>query len=57
MVPETIMGISIPRSIATDSTAKSAAFAFRVSNIVSIKINSAPPSIRARVASEYVFTN
>ena len=51
------MGISIPRSIATDSTAKSAAFAFRVSNIVSIKINSAPPSIRARVASEYVFTN
>ena len=52
IVPDTMIGISIPLSIATDSTAKSAAFAFNVSNIVSIKISSAPPSINARVASE-----
>ena len=57
MVPETIIGIFISLSIATSSTAKSAAFAFKVSNTVSINIMSAPPSIKARVASEYVSTN
>ena len=57
IVPEIIIGISIPLSIATLSTAKIAAFALRVSKIVSIKIRSAPPSIRALVASLKVSTS
>ena len=39
------------------STAKIAAFAFKVSNMVSIKIKSTPPSISAKVDSTYAVTN
>ena len=47
MVPETIIGMSILRSSLTSSMAKSAAFAFSVSKMVSTKSKSTPPSIRA----------
>ena len=57
IVPDIIIGISVFLSIATVSTAKIAAFAFKVSNTVSIKIRSTPPSNKAFVASVYVSTN
>ena len=50
-VTEIIRGSSRPSSSNTDCTAKIAALAFRVSKMVSIISRSAPPAIRARVAS------
>ena len=47
IVPETMIGISIFRSILTSSIANKAAFAFNVSKIVSTKSKSQPPSINA----------
>ena len=57
MVPEIISGMSIPLSVETLSTANIAAFAFKVSKIVSMKIKSAPPSNKASVDSANVSTN
>ncbi len=51
IVPETAIGRSSPSSSSTLRTANSAAFAFSVSNTVSIRIRSTPPSTSARVAS------
>ena len=51
MVPEIMIGSSTPSSSNTCCTAKIAALAFSVSKIVSIRIRSAPPAIRPRVAS------
>ena len=50
MVPETMMGSSIDISSRIPRTANNAALAFKVSNTVSIKMMSAPPSISERVA-------
>ena len=55
-MPEIIIGISTLRSSATVSIANKAAFALRVSNIVSTIIRSAPPSNKAAVASLNVST-
>ena len=57
IVPEIIIGISTLRSSATISIANKAAFAFRVSKIVSTIIRSAPPSNKADVATLNVSTN
>ena len=57
MVPEIIIGISIWRSSDTKSIANKAAFALRVSKIVSTIIRSAPPSNKADVATLNVSTN
>ena len=57
MVPDIINGMSIPLSEDTLSTANIAAFAFKVSKMVSMKIKSAPPSNRALVDSANVSTN
>lgn len=51
MVPEIMIGSSTPSSSNTPWTANIAALALRVSKMVSIRIRSAPPSIRPRVAS------
>ncbi len=51
MVPEIMIGSSMPVSSNTPWTAKIAALALRVSKMVSIRIRSAPPSISPRVAS------
>ena len=51
MVPDTMIGRSTPSSSNTSRTAYSAALAFKVSKMVSIRMMSAPPSMRARVAS------
>ena len=56
IVPEIITGNAKPNSSNALSTAKIAALAFNVSNTVSIKIKSAPPSINAFVASVYAIT-
>ncbi len=52
MVPETMMGSSMPTSSSTARTANSAALAFKVSNTVSIRMMSTPPSMSARAACE-----
>ena len=57
MVPDIINGMSIPLSEDTLSTANIAAFAFKVSKMVSMKIKSAPPSNKALVDSANVSTN
>ena len=57
MVPDIINGMSIPLSEDTLSTANIAAFAFKVSKMVSMKIKSAPPSNKASVDSANVSTN
>ncbi|MNP69308.1 hypothetical protein D3C76_1653870 [compost metagenome] len=51
MVPEIMIGNSMPNSSNTPCTAKIAALALRVSKMVSIRIRSAPPSIRPLVDS------
>ena len=51
MVPEIITGRRTPSSSKTWSTAKAAALALRVSKMVSIRMASTPPAMRARVAS------
>ena len=51
IVPETMMGSSTPISSSTSRTANSAALAFKVSKMVSIRMISTPPSISARAAS------
>jgi hypothetical protein len=51
MVPDTMTGSRTARSSNTASTANSAAFALRVSKIVSTSRMSAPPSIRPRICS------
>ena len=51
IVPEIMTGRSIPFSAKTSLVAKIAALAFRVSKIVSIRMMSAPPSIRPRICS------
>ncbi len=51
MVPETISGSCVPVSPKTDSAANSAALQLSVSNTVSIRIRSAPPSISPRTCS------
>ena len=51
MVPEIMIGSSKPCCSKTSCTAKIAALALRVSKMVSIRIRSAPPSIKPRVAS------
>ncbi|MNQ91703.1 hypothetical protein D3C85_1070970 [compost metagenome] len=51
MVPEIMIGSSTPSSSNTPCTAKIAALALRVSKMVSIRIRSAPPSIRPLVDS------
>jgi hypothetical protein len=50
IVPDTIRGRSAPISSSTPRTANSAALAFKVSNTVSIRMMSTPPSTRARAA-------
>ena len=52
MVPETMTGSSRPMSSNTSRTANNAALAFKVSNTVSIKMRSTPPSISPRTATE-----
>ena len=51
IVPEIHTGSRSPISAKTSSIAEIAAFAFSVSNTVSIMMRSAPPLISARVAS------
>ena len=51
MVPEIISGRRTPFSAKTSSTAKIAALAFSVSKMVSIRMRSAPPSIRPWICS------
>ena len=51
IVPEIITGSRTPVSAKTSSQAKIAALAFSVSKIVSIRMRSAPPSIRPRSCS------
>ena len=51
IVPEIMTGSRTPRSAKASSIAKIAALAFSVSKMVSTMIRSAPPSIRASVAS------
>jgi hypothetical protein len=51
MVPEIIIRIGSSNVSDTSSIATSAALALSVSNTVSTKMRSAPPSIKARVAS------
>ena len=51
MVPEIMIGSSTPISSNASSTATPAALALSVSKIVSIRMMSAPPSIRPRVCS------
>ena len=51
IVPETMIGSSTSRSSSAVRTANSAAFAFRVSNTVSMRIRSTPPAMSARTAS------
>ena len=53
MVPDTMIGSSAPASSSTSRTANKAAFAFKVSKIVSIRIMSTPPAMSARAASQY----
>ena len=57
MVLEIIIGMSIWRSSDNKSIANKAAFALRVSKIVSTIIRSAPPSNKADVATLNVSTN
>ena len=51
IVPDTMMGRSAPASSSTSRTANKAAFAFKVSKIVSIRMASTPPATSARAAS------
>ncbi len=57
IVPETTTGHRRPCSSKSVSTAKIAAFALRVSKIVSMTIRSAPPSTRPRAAVPYAATS
>ncbi|GJE61795.1 hypothetical protein MPOCJGCO_3921 [Methylobacterium trifolii] len=51
IVPEIMMGRVTPVSSKACHAAATAALAFRVSKIVSIRISSAPPAIRPRTCS------
>jgi hypothetical protein len=51
IVPEIMIGIRTPASSQNWSMANSAAFALSVSNIVSTRKSSTPPSTSARTAS------
>ena len=57
IVPETKIGISTSRSSNNSRTAKSAALQFRVSNTVSIRYKSTPPSKRPLAWSLYASFN
>ncbi len=53
MVPDTITGSRVPAAAKASSRAKIAAFALRVSKIVSMSRMSAPPAIWPSAASRY----